>query len=77
MSTYEEANRSGRKTCTMRNCSGVAMGNPPRAVYLARGKKTDHGEPSGPRAASAASPWLYFRQSRLRIREEYKCARNF
>ena len=46
-------------------------------VDLASGKKTDHGEPSGPRATSAVSPWLFSRQSRPATRrKEDKCARN-
>ena len=46
-------------------------------VDLASGKKTDHGEPSGPRATSAVSPWLFPRQSRPATRrKEDKCARN-
>ena len=46
-------------------------------VDLTSGKKTDHGEPSGPRATSAVSPWLFSRQSRPATRrKEDKCARN-
>ena len=32
MATYEDANRSGRKICTMRYLGAVAMGNSPREL---------------------------------------------
>ena len=46
-------------------------------VNLAGRGKTDRGEPSGPRATSAVSPWLFLRQRRPTIREENELARNF
>ena len=40
----------------------------PAVVDLSSRPKTGHGEPMRPRAMSAASPWLFFRQGSLPIR---------
>merc|ERR1711951_19899 len=46
-------------------------------VDLAGGERTDHGEPSGPRATLAVWHWLSFRRSRPSIRKDNDLARNF
>ena len=46
-------------------------------VDLAGGERTDHGEPSGPRATLAAWSRLFLRRSRPSIRKDNELARNF
>ena len=77
MTTFEETTWSRRKICTMRQFGRVAMDMFPQELTRRAGARTDHGEPSGPRAASAVSPWLFFRRSRPAKREENELARSF
>ena len=75
MATYEDTNRSGRKICTMRHYSGVAMGNSPRGFNWRAEKKPTMANQVDP-APRRQCRLGYFPAESPNIRKQDKCARN-